>query len=312
MTGLAINIVGCGYIGKKIATRLATRFTGGQAGQSRNGLNNIQCFVSSEKSKLISERLKLNTLLFDLDKPDLMLDKTTTSSFSRSVVMYLAPPPPVGVTDTRMGNFIRMLETLESPPVKLVLISTTGVYGDCNGDWIDESRPVNPQADRAQRRVNAENLLAAYCKQNNVQYIVFRVPGIYAADKLPLKRISSGEPILRAEDSGYTNRIHALDLAAFCVEALSCEIQSGIYNCCDGNPSTMNDYFKRVADAKKLPRPEEIDFVQAQQTLSQGMLSYLAESKRISNDKLLKNFNTSFVYPDLSAGLADSEVTDAS
>ena len=203
-----------------------------------------------------------------------------------------------------------MLDTLASPPVKLVLISTTGVYGDCNGDWIDESRPVNPQADRAHRRVSAENLLGAYCKQNNVQYIVFRVPGIYAADKLPLKRISSGEPILRAEDSGYTNRIHALDLAAFCVEAISCEIPPGVYNCCDGNPSTMNDYFKRVADAKKLPRPEEIDLVRAQQELTQGMLSYLAESKRISNDKLLENFNTSFVYPDLSVGLADSEVTD--
>jgi NAD dependent epimerase/dehydratase family enzyme len=108
---------------------------------------------------------------------------------------------------------------------------------------------------------------------------------------------------VKAEDSGFTNRIHADDLSAFCLEALTKDIDSGIYNCCDGQPSTMNDYFIKVADALKLSRPKEISLLQARQELSSGMLSYLAESKRISNKKLLNNFMTRFKYPDLDAGL---------
>jgi len=125
--------------------------------------------------------------------------------------------------------------------------------------------------------LSAENQLQQFCHSKNIGFIIFRVPGIYAMDKLPVKRISSGEPIVNANDSGYTNRIHAEDLSAFCVEALTKKINPGIYNCCDGNPSTMNDYFMRVADVLGLDRPKEISLQQAQKELSVGMLSYLAE-----------------------------------
>lgn len=286
-----INIIGCGYIGKKVARCLAER------------KRDACCFVNTEKSKTECETGGHKVFQFDLDEEDLNVSDNIKQKFNKSSIAYFSPPPAKGEIDTRIKHFIFSLKKLDVTPEKILLISTTGVYGDCSGDWIDESRALNPQADRACRRVSAEKQLQEYCEIKKIPYVIFRVPGIYAADKLPVKRISSGEPIVCAEDSGYTNRIHADDLAAFCVEALSAEVATGIYNCCDGHPSTMNDYFMKVADVLGLDRPREICLQQAQEELSAGMLSYLAESKRISNKKLLDNFNTEFMFADLEAGL---------
>lgn len=286
-----IKIIGCGYIGRKISKLLA--------------VSGIQpdCFVRTEESLRICKKETYQALQFDLDKNNLQLDTDVLCGFSDSAIVYLVPPPPNGLQDTRIQNFLLMLRSLKLPPAKIVLISTTGIYGDCKGAWIDEDQQVNPQADRAHRRLSAERQLKEYCKKIKIPCIIFRVPGIYAADKLPIKRITSAEPIVSADDSGFTNRIHADDLSAFCVEALTCDVKAGVYNCCDGHPSTMNDYFIKVADAMALQRPVEISLQQARKELSPGMLSYLAESKRISNKKLLKNFTTRFKYPDLHAGL---------
>lgn len=285
----SINIVGCGYIGKKIAAALNRK------------RKPVRCFVHSENSKLMCQYTGLDTYQFDLDQPDLSLNDDERLNFSDSILIYLVAPPKKGCEDTRMGNFLSNLKQLDLPPKKIVLISTTGIYGNCHGEWIDEDTVANPQADRAFRRLSAEQQLQKYAKKT--QLIIFRVPGIYSKDKLPVERIMSGEPIVRAEDSGFTNRIHADDLVSFCVEALVSDVAAGIYNCCDGVPSTMNDYFKRVADALMLPHPAEISLAEAEKKLSAGMLSYLAESKRISNKKLLANFKTKFKYPNLEAGL---------
>lgn len=289
------NIIGCGYIGKRIAQRLQS------LGQT------VKCYVATQTSQNDCADLGLDVQRFNLDEPGLELAESTKQDFADSVLMYLVPPPRNGRVDTRMTHFIDYLQACEKSTgqlvQKVVLISTTGIYGDCAGEWIDECRSPDPQADRAWRRLDAETQCQAYCAQHGIDCIIFRVPGIYAMDKLPLKRITSGEPIVRAEDSGYTNRIHADDLAAFCVEALTEAVAAGIYNCCDGNPSTMNDYFMRVAEIMNLPAPKQISLQQAQTELSAGMLSYLAESKRISNEKLRRHFKTEFKYPDLKAGL---------
>ncbi|VAW69762.1 Nucleoside-diphosphate-sugar epimerases [hydrothermal vent metagenome] len=290
-----LSIAGCGYIGKKIARLL----------MAKN--RQPDCFVLSKHSKKTCESIGLNANRLDLDMPDMdmpdMDGVESNNTFENSSIAYLVAPPAQGRTDTRMQHFISMLEKKSIAPEKIILISTTGIYGDCNGRWIDETQAEKPQADRAYRRLSAESQLKKYCKTSQVKYIILRVPGIYAADRLPLQRITSGKPIVKAENSGYTNRIHADDLAAFCVEALVSSIEQGIYNCCDGHPSTMHDYFTRVADAMGLARPDEISLQQAQQELSAGMLSYLAESKRISNKKLLKHFKTELRYPDLTSGL---------
>lgn len=288
---MTVRIIGCGYIGKKIAQQLGLK-----------GKASYAC-VNSEKSLHECNRLGFEAERVNLDEAG--FSPGTAEAMHAASVIYLVPPPPAGLTDSRMTRFIDSLKQSGSRPRRLILVSTTGVYGDCQGRWIDEMEPLNPQADRAVRRVDAEQQLSEYCQQNNIDNIIFRVPGIYAADKLPLKRIGSGEPIVCAEDSGFTNRIHADDLASFCTEALLAEPEPGIYNCCDGSPSTMNDYFMKVAKATGMEPPQEITLEQAQLQLSPGMLSYLAESKRISNQKLLASFQTTLRYPDLEAGLRE-------
>ncbi len=279
-----ILIAGCGYIGKKVAQLL----------QGNN--NSFNALVNSQKSQQLCQQQNIACQIINLD------DDTHSLNLRADIILYTIAPQPRGNTDTRIKRF---LSSLTHAPKKIILISTTGVYGDCQGNWIDESSLVNPQADRAKRRINAEQQLSDYAKQHHCEIVILRVAGIYAADKLPLKRIQSGEPILREEDSGFSNRIHADDLAQICFEACTSKNMQGIYNCTDGHPSTMCDYFKRVAKALNLPAPREINIEQAQKELSAGMLSYLAESKRIRNERLLNDLSQPLDYPNLDLGLAN-------
>jgi nucleoside-diphosphate-sugar epimerase len=281
-----IQIFGCGYIGQLVATLIA------EQGCSVTG------FVRSKNSQSICLKKNIESELIDFDKNtgDLFID------CQGALVLYLIAPQPRGDADLRVDQFIKSIKTLL--PEKIVLLSTTGVYGDCRGKWVNETTPINPQVDRARRRADAEQKITRFCKHNNIALVILRVAGIYGPDKLPLKRISSGEPVVREEDSPYSNRIHASDLVAICCKALLDNEITGIYNCADGKPTTMYDYFVKVAAAYQLSVPPSISIAQAKQQLSKGMMSYMAESRRIDNKKLLKDFSIKLKCPDLASGLA--------
>jgi len=284
------SIVGCGYIGKQLASQLLKKNL------------TVNAFVNSESSLDECRKKNINAKIinFDTSLPDTAIDTTD------SAIIYLVPPPSSGKTDTRITNFLQALDELalkKQTPKKLVLISTTGVYGNCNGAWVDETAPIKPNADRAYRRVDAEQQTQDFCQQHNIPLVILRVPGIYGPNKIPLARIKSGQPIVSQEDSPFTNRIHAFDLVNICEQALRDKTITGIYNVGDGTPGTMYDYFTGVAKAMDLPLPPTISLADAQQQLSAGMLSYMAESRRISNKKLLKDFSLTLKYPNLQAGL---------
>jgi nucleoside-diphosphate-sugar epimerase len=215
---------------------------------------------------------------------------------------YLAPPPSSGVQDTRMRGFLESLEKT-SLPRRIVYISTSAVYGDCRGDWITEEQPLQPATDRGRRRLDAERQLQAWAARHGVEWVILRVPGIYGPGKLPLERLRKGLPVLREAEAPYTNRIHADDLATICVAALDSDHHNTVYNVSDGHPSTMTDYFFRVADAAGLPRPSVVSREEAQQVLSAGMLSFLQDSRRMSNNKLILDLGVTLRYPDLETGL---------
>ncbi|HED16707.1 MAG TPA: NAD-dependent epimerase/dehydratase family protein, partial [Gammaproteobacteria bacterium] len=218
---------------------------------------------------------------------------------------YLAPPPASGVNDTRMCHFTVALTGDETrpPPERAVLISTTGIYGDCAGDWITEDRPAAPLVDRARRRVDAEQVFTGWAQGIGTSAVILRVPGIYGPNRLPLKRLQSGAPVLSETESPWSNRIHATDLVRSCMAVVRHDNPAAIYNICDGHPSTMTDYFNQVADYLGLARPPVISRTQADKQLTAGMLSYLAESKRIDNSLMREHLGVDPVYPDLAAGL---------
>ena len=274
-----IWIVGCGDIGRRVARLYKNK-----------AINGV---VSSHESAIKCELLSIKTQVIDLDS-DFAIEQ---HDFSNTSVYYFVPPPPTGAKDTRLKRFLAQLS--EQPPKRIVLISTTGVYGDSGGEWIDETTPINPQADRAVRRVSAEQILQCWSEYTKCEIQILRVPGIYAEDRLPLARLKKELPIVNASEAGFTNRIHANDLARACKAAMECESHNHIINVTDGNPSTMTDYFNFVADYAKLPRPPQISLQEAEQELSAGMVSYLKESRRIRNDKMLDILGIELLYPSL-------------
>ena len=152
---------------------------------------------------------------------------------------------------------------------------------------------------------NRDGKLRRWSEANGVPIVILRVPGIYARGRLPEERLRAGEPVLREEESPFSNRIHADDLARVCVAAAHRDHPHDLYNVSDGHPTTMTDYFYRVADALGLTRPPAVTLEEARRRLGEGMLSYLAESKRIDNRRMREELGVELMYPDLASGLAD-------
>lgn len=219
-----------------------------------------------------------------------------------AILYYFAPPAPVGFEDTRLSRFLDTL-TGANVPRRCIYISTSGVYGDCGGAWVSEAQPTNPKSDRARRRLHAEVRLQSWCQPRGIDLLILRVPGIYGPGRLPIERIRRQVPVLREEESPFSNRIHADDLAAICIAAGHSGRAGEIFNVSDGHPTTMTDYFFRVADFLGLPRPPAISMQEARRALSPGMLSFLDESKRLDNRRMLAELPIRLRYPDLAAGL---------
>ena len=281
-----VLIVGCGDIGRRVAALLpANSF-------------DVTGVVRSDESRERLATAGIRAVCLDLDR----LESGTDWEYRSADVFYFAPPPPAGQQDLRMRAFLDTLRG-EMSVRRIVYISTSAVYGDCQGAWITEKQPLNPATPRGHRRQDAEQQLLAWSRVQATEWIILRVPGIYGPGKLPLERLRKGTPVLCEEDSPYTNRIHADDLAAICVAAMHSSIFNTVYNVSDGQPSNMTDYFFRVADAAGLPRPPVVNCEEAQAVLSPGMLSFLQDSRRMDNSKLLRELGIELQYPDLAAGL---------
>jgi len=282
-----VFIVGCGYVGYRLARQFCAD------GHTVVALTRTPANVSRLQAAGICP------VEGNLD------DVATLANLSvaGTSLFYFAPPPPRGVVDTRMAAFCQAVRAAKLPR-RIVLISTTGVYGDCHGEWIDETRPVAPQADRTRRRVDAEERLRQWSAATGVPIVILRVAGIYGPGKLPLTRLKAGEPVLRETESPFSNRVHVDDLVTVCRAAMERGRPGAVYNVTDGRPTTMTDYFNHVADAFHLPRPPQVGREEAPQQMSEGMMSYLAESKRIGNRLLRTELAVALRYPDLARGLA--------
>lgn len=285
-----VLIIGCGDIGQRVA-RLCL-----QKGAQVSGL------ARSEQSADLFHELGIIPIRGDLALPETLADLPTRDAD----VYYFAPPPGEGTMDPYMRHFLASINH-DALPVRMVLISTTAVYGDCQGAWITEDYPVNPQTDRGKRRLDAERTCRDWAKRNGVPLVILRVGGIYGPGRLPVARLQKGLPILREEESPYTNRIHQDDLANICVVAAEYMKNAAhsveIFNVADGHPGTMSQYFKDVAKACGIPLPPEVSREEAQQQMTAGMLSYLRESRRIDNSKLINELRLTLKYPTLEEGL---------
>jgi nucleoside-diphosphate-sugar epimerase len=222
-------------------------------------------------------------------------------------VLHLAPPPLQGSTDPRTLALTRMLMR-RSAPLRVVYGSTSGVYGDCAGAWVDESRMVNPITPRAQRRVDAEARVRHFARLRTsaVRVSVLRIPGIYAPDReggTPRERLLRGTSVLAREDDVFTNHIHADDLARACQLALWRGKPQRVYNVNDDSQLLMGDYFDMAADLYGLPTPPRISRAQAQTELPAMQLSFMSESRRMVNTRMKRELRLQLRYADVKTGL---------
>ena len=290
---VSVWVAGCGDIGQRVALLWQA--------QSAQVLGLVHSDASVERL----QQAGINAVSCDLDMHDLALPPLAENT----VIYYFIPPPSSGVSDSRCSHFLNALSQQEQKPQRIIAISTTGVYGDCEGNLIDEEQTPRPKADRALRRFDMEQQLKAWCERNHVALIILRVGGIYGPARLPLERIKQGVPVLKEELAPKTNRIHEDDLARICVAAVGSEHAYRIYNISDGSNSNMTEYFFTLADHYGLPRPPAVDWQQAEQKISAGMLSYLRESRRIDNTRMLKELNIKLLYPDLQTALQAMDKT---
>ncbi|RQH09856.1 NAD-dependent epimerase/dehydratase family protein [Paraburkholderia dinghuensis] len=181
----------------------------------------------------------------------------------------------------------------------VVYASTTGVYGDCAGARIDETRPVRPANARAKRRVAAEHLLRRATTRGSLVTKIARIPGIYAADRLPLARLAKGTPALVERDDVYTNHIHADDLAAIMVRLATHGRPGRVIHASDDSELKMGEWFDRVADAFGVARAPRVSRAEAERQLDPVLLSFMRESRRLANGRLKWELGIRLRYPDV-------------
>ncbi len=237
----------------------------------------------------------------DLDRYH-SLDRLRAAPFA---VLHFAPPPGEGRDDPRTARLIAALTKARIIPQRFVYISTSGVYGDCAGAHVTEARPRRGQTPRARRRVAAEDRLRRWAKRYGVRLAILRAPGIYAETRLPLDRLKQGTPVLRPEDDVFTNHVHADDLARATVAALFLGKPNRAYNVSDDAELRMGDWFDAVADAFQLPRPPRVSWEEAETRIAPLLLSFMSESRRLSNTRMKRELRVRLRYPTPAVLLAE-------
>ena len=280
-------IIGCGDVGLRVLKLLAGRWR-------------VHALTSSPARAAGLRAAGAVPLVGNLD------DAATLNRLAglADLVLHLAPPQTHGATDTRTRHLLTALG--RRAPEVLVYASTTGVYGDCGGAFVDETRAPNPTTDRARRRVDAEAQLRAFARRHGTRVSLLRIPGIYARDREgghPRERLARGTPVLRREDDVYTNHIQADDLAHACLLALLRGRSQRAVNVCDDSQMLMGDYFDLAAELAGLPPPERITRAEAAERMSPMALSFWSESRRLSNRRLKAELRLRLRYPTPREGL---------
>jgi len=289
-----VLIVGCGDVGQRAARELG-------AGRRVK----LLALTSSPERCADLRAQGITPLLGNLDQPATL--QRLAGLATR--VLHLAPPPSGELRDWRLDPRTRALTRAllqRNAPVALVYGSTSGVYGNCAGRWVDESTPLRPLTPRAWRRVDAEAAVHWFGRLAGVRSTVLRIPGIYAPDRAggtPRERLQRGTPVLRTEDDVYTNHIHADDLARACVLALWRGRPQRALNVTDDTELKMGDYFDLAADLYGMPRPPRVARDAAGDQLPLVLLSFMSESRRLHNQRMKNELRLALRYPTVTEGL---------
>jgi len=279
-------IIGCGDVALRMVRNLPTCYR-------------VYALSHSPDRYSLLRGQRITPIPGNLDEPDSL---EMLGGLAHDVV-HFAPPPSHGTQDTRTAHLLAALGKAKILPHRLTYISTSGVYGNCEGEFVSETRPLQPQTLRAKRRLDAERRIREWGKRNAVSVSILRVPGIYASDRLPLERVKSGAPTLLPEQDAYSNHIHADDLAQTVIASLRYGKPGRVYNTSDDSELKIGDYFDLVADRFGLPRPVRISYDEARRQIPENQLSFMQESRRLANRRMKRELQVRLHYPMVADGL---------
>lgn len=180
-------------------------------------------------------------------------------------------------------------------------LSTTAVYGDHGGGWVDETTPAVPVSTRGRARVLAEDQWLDFGRRTGVPVQIFRLAGIYGPGRGPFEKIRSGTAQRVIKPGQYFSRAHVEDIATVLIASMARPDPGAVYNVCDDEPAPPQDVLIRAAAMIGLPPPPEVDFAEAE--LSPMARAFYADSKRVRNDRIKHDLGVRLAFPTLDSGL---------
>lgn len=226
----------------------------------------------------------------------LLLPADLSAALARASHVLAAAAP-----DAEGDPFLRMAGAAlrAAHPRWVGYLSTTAVYGDHQGAWVDEVTPINPQSLRARQRVQAEEAWLA----TGLPVHIFRLAGIYGPGRGPFEKMRDGSARRIIKPGQVFSRIHVADIAETLLASIRRPNPGTIYNVCDDDPAPAEDVLSHAAHLLGLPEPPAIPYDEAEMTPLAR--SFYAESKRVRNDRIKAELGVTLRYPDYRAGLAD-------
>ncbi len=291
-------IVGCGDVGLRVAALARSRYR-------------LLALTSSPQRVPQLRASGIVPIVGDLDRPQTLW---RLANLAADRVLMLAPPGNAAAAfDLRSRNLLAVLQRSAilsgggKKTLRAVYASTSGVYGDCAGAVVTETRPCNPQTGRAVRRCDAEYRWRRAGRERGWRVALLRIPGIYdGRSRSPRARIERGLPVLSRQDDVYTNHIHADDLARICLLALERAAPGRCYNVCDDSALLLGDYIDFAADLYGLPRPARMSRMQLEAAgLDPMRLEFLRESRRLDNVRMKVELGVRLRHPRVEQGLRD-------
>ncbi len=226
-------------------------------------------------------------------------------------ILISAAPDPDG--DPVLRNFRDAISARAAQFGWVGYLSTTGVYGDNGGDWVDEESPLNPATERGKARVRAE---ADWASIPGLPLHIFRLAGIYGPGRGPFEKVRQGTARRIIKPGQVFSRIHVDDIAQVLAASIARPNPGRAYNLCDDDPAPPEDVIAYAAHLLGLPVPPAEDFATAEMTPMAR--SFYAESKKVRNDRIKSELEVRLIHPDYKSGLSSllaveetEKVTDA-
>lgn len=273
---------GCGYTARRLARRVIAA-SGRVSGTRRD---------QAGAEALAAEGITGHRFAGDAALP--------ASAFDGVTEVLVSIPPGEGGEDGVLRWHGEVLGAL--PSLRWVgLLSTTGVYGDTGGNWVDEDAPLNPMNERSERRVAAERRWLDWGKASGTAVQVFRLPGIYGPGRSPLDRLRSGSAQRIVKAGQVFNRAHVDDIGTALLLGMDRPTAGPVFNVADDEPAPADEVLEFAATRAGLPAPPAVPFDEAE--LSPMARSFYAENKRVSNRRIRDELGFVPAYPSYREGL---------